>query len=414
MDNSQLNSTLLTMEISRQLTNKIGIASHFDGRYNKEYMKEYAVGDTIYPRLPWRVIKKQGIGLQLQPLVDRVSSITMDQFFQYSVDFNSIEQALTLPRPTAELRRQIAEPVADQLAQDIDSAAALWVLQNSSNVVGQLGTAITDLSVLRSAKQKLVELAGWKNGMTGVLTPGGSNQVVGLGQAIFNKQSTLANQFATMQVGEYADVNWQESMSLYSQTAGTAVTSITVTGANQAGNAIILTGTAGQTFKQGDKIAFGSGSTGCYAVNPSTRRSTLALRVFTVTVDFTLTAGPDTIPIIPSIIGPGSQYQNVDALPQDGAAVVLWPGTTSPSGKQGAVMALFAPDAFAIVGAKLYEPKSCEYHSVSPAIPGTPISVRMTTTWDEVLSRLIVRFDCLFGFGNVEPENKSVLIAGSV
>ncbi len=414
MDNSQLNSTLLTMEIARQLKNNLCIVKNFDGRYNKDYMKEYAVGETIYPRLPWRFIKKTQVGLSLQPLVDRVSSITMDQFFQYSVDFNSVEQALTLPRPTAELRRQIAEPVATQLAQDIDSAGALFALQNTSNVVGQLGTAISDLSVLRSAKQKLVELAGWKKGMTGVLTPGMSNQTVGLGTAIFNKRSTLDNQFAKMEVGEYADVDWQESMSLYNQTAGTAVTSITVTGAGQAGGSLIVTGTAGQTFKQGDKIAIGSGSTGMYAVNPSTRRSTLALRVFTVTTDFTLTAGPDTIPIIPSIIGPGSQYQNVDALPQDGAAVVLWPGTTSPSGKQGALGVLFAPDAFAVVGAKLFEPKSCEYHSVSPALPGSPISVRMTTTWDEVLSRLIVRFDCLFGFGTIESENKSVMIAGSV
>ncbi len=414
MDNAQLNSTLLTMEIARQLTNETFIVKGFDGRYNGDYQKEYAVGDTIYPRLPWRMITKRQVGLDLQPLVDRVSSITMDQFFQISVDFNSVEQALTLPRPTAELRSQIAKPIAAQLAQDIDSAAALFALQNTSNVVGQLGTAIGDLSVLRAAKQKLVELAGWKKGMIGVLTPGMSNQVVGLGQAIFNKQSTIANQFATMEVGEYADVNWKESMSLYNQTAGTAVTAITVTGANQSGNSLIITGTTTQTLKKNDKIAIGSGSTGCYAVNPSTRRSTLALRVFTVTQDFTLTAGPDTIPIIPAIIGPGSQYQNVDALPQDGAAIVLWPGTTSPSGKQGALGVLFAPDAFAVVGGRLYEPKSCEWHATSPAMPGCPIQVRMTSTWDEVLSRLIMRFDCLFGFGSIEPENKAVLIAGSV
>src|SRR5690349_24874688 len=33
------------------------------------------------------------------------------------------------------------------------------------------------------------------------------------------------------------------------------------------------------------------------------------------------------------IVGPGDQYQNVDALPLDTALLTLFPGTTSPSAK---------------------------------------------------------------------------------
>jgi hypothetical protein len=35
--------------------------------------------------------------------------------------------------------------------------------------------------------------------------------------------------------------------------------------------------------------------------------------------------------------GPGSQYQNVDALPANSAAITAWPGTSSPSGVTGTV-----------------------------------------------------------------------------
>jgi hypothetical protein len=412
MANSQINTQLVTMAIARGLYNKSTIATNFDQSFNKEYQKNMPVGATIYPRLPWRVVKKDGLDLQLQPLVDRVSSITMDQVYQYSVDFDSVEEALTLPRPNMELIEQIADPISDQFAQDLDSAAALWVLNNTSNVVGQLGSPITNLSVLRGATQKLIELAGWKKKMTGVVTPGVANEIVGLGQAFFNPNGTITDQFETMEVGKYANVTWNQSMSLYAQTAG-SITAPTVTGANQSGGSLIITGANGDTLNVGDKIAIGSGATGMYAVNPATRRSVLALRVFTVTQAITLTGAADTIQISPAITGPGSQYQNVDALPQNGATVVLWPGTTAPNAKQGTCSALFAPDAFALVGAKLRVPKNIEFAD-EKTVPGTGISVRVTVTWDEVLSRDIFRCDSLFGFGNIEPENKSVLIAADV
>lgn len=415
MPNAQQVSNWLTMEVSRILSNRAIIAGHFDDQYQKNYDKPFAVGETIYPRLPWRFIDQGGnsLALDLQPIVDRVTSITMNQVVKYHVDFTSIEQALTMPDKTTQgLITKLAEPIGKQMAQDWDSKCARFALENTSNVVGALGTAISDLSVLRGASQKLVELSGWKDdGMLGVVTPGMANQIVGLGQAFFNPQGNISRQSKTGEVGPYANVDWVQSMSLYNQTAGTAVTAITVTGANQAGSSLIVTGTAGQTFKKNDKIAIGSGATGMYAVNPSTRRSILALAELTVTADFTLTGGADIITIDPPIAGPGSQYQNVDALPQDGAAVVLWPGTTNPSGKQGACGVLFANDAFAKVSSPLVEPMSAEHHSVQK-ING--YSVRMTVTWDTVLSRMVARWDSLGGLGKIESENKSVLLAGSV
>lgn len=413
--NQQQTVTWLTMEVARGLYNKLSVVKGFNTRYQKDYEKDFPVGATIYPRLPWRFVKAEGLGYQPQPLVDRVTSITMDKVFQYSFEWDSVEKALTLPRE--QLKALYAEPASDQMAQDIDSAAALWATNNSPNVVGDLGTAITNLVTLRNATQKLTELAGWTDGkMTGVLTPGMENQIVGLGQTFFNPNMEISSQYKKMYIGTYARAEWNESVSLYSHTAGTETTA-TVTGANQAGNSLIITGTLNNTLKNGDKISIGTTTTQMNAVNPATRRAfgtaTLNAMMLTVVGDYTMTGGADTITVFPAIIGPGSQYQNVDALPQDGAAVVLWPGTTSPSGKSGPLGALFSDEAFAVVGARLEEPMSAELHSVQ-TIPGTPISVRFTRSWDPFQSRMINRFDLLFGFGNIQAENCSVLIAGNI
>lgn len=404
------------MEVAKGLYNRVSVVKGFNTMYQKDYEQPFPVGATIRPRLPWRFSKADGLGYQPQPLVDRVTTITMDQVFQYSFEWDSTEKVLNLPR--AELKKLYTDPAVNQMAQDIDSAAALWAINNSSNVVGALGSAITDLATLRNSQQKLVELAGWFDGeMTGVITPGMANQIVGLGQAFFNPESQISEQYQTMKIGRYAGAMWNQSVSLYSHTAGTLGTA-TVATANQAGSQITITGTNLKTLNVGDKVAFGTGATQCNAVNPATRRTlgagaTLEAAMFTVTQALTLTGGNDTLNIYPPIVGPGSQYQNVDALPQQGATVILFPGTGSPDGKAGPLGALFSKEAFAVVGARLEEPMSAELHSVQ-TIPGTPISVRFTRSWDPFQSRMVNRFDLLFGFGNLQPENCSVLIAGNV
>jgi hypothetical protein len=70
-------------------------------------------------------------------------------------------------------------------------------------------------------------------------------------------------------------------------------------------------------------------------------------------------ASAATLSIYPPIYGPGSHYQNVDALPGNTAALTLWPGTTIVAGaaKTGKVAVALYPGAFLIAGVPLEEPK---------------------------------------------------------
>jgi hypothetical protein len=72
-------------------------------------------------------------------------------------------------------------------------------------------------------------------------------------------------------------------------------------------------------------------------------------------------ASAATVQFSPAIYGPGSQYQNVDALPAAGATLTMFRGTAAPTSAHSGVNGLaFTKDAFAIVGVKLEMPKNTE------------------------------------------------------
>jgi hypothetical protein len=140
----------------------------------------------------------------------------------------------------------------------------------------------------------------------------------------------------------------------------------------------------------------------------------LTVRTFVITQALTAAggAGGDTINFLPPIYGPGSQYQNVDALPANGAAFTLFPGTTSPNGKAGTIALGLSREAFALVGTKLYEPTSVEDHGTVQD-PDTGLSIRKVVFWDPVRSLRGNRIDSLGGFGNLYQDRGAVAVAAS-
>jgi hypothetical protein len=225
----------------------------------------------------------------------------------------------------------------------------------------------------------------------------------------FNPAPEISRMFRTGVLGTAAGWEWYRSNSLYKHTIGTAATSgVTVTGANQSGNVLSVTGTSGQTFNVGDKFSIAAVN----GVNPSTRRVIKSTQTFTVLTALTLTGGTDTINISPSIYGPGSQYQNVDALPANSAALTIWPGTTSPSGLSGTVGLGLSKFAFAMSGGKFEVPKAVE-RAEQTEDPETGMSVRFVRAWDQRESKMTNRFDMCLGFGNLYNDQCAVALAGA-
>ena len=395
----------LSMESLRILKNKLEVAQFFNTDYNKEFDKEYAVGDTVRVKYPQRFLPRDGLNYTPQAINRLSTTVTIDNIVGVDFEWDSFEQAVKLERGEAVLRKEYIDPAMTTIAQEIDSRAANWARKHSNNVVGTLGTNPVALQTISgSARQVLLEMACPAAGEKGmIVAPKVMTSLVGSTAAYFNPASDISKQYKEGSIGRQGGFDWYESMSLYSHTASTWAAGVTVTTSITADGttSITLTCTNGDTFKEGDSISFSAVN----ATNPVTRRSTGTLKNFVIrSADQTISGTSATITVSPPMYGPGSQYQNVDALPLAGATVTLWPGTASPNGKSGVVGLAIHESAFALVGVKLETPKAVELASQTRD-PDSGLSVRFVRMFDPQASKMVNRFDVAFGFGDLYVDN---------
>ncbi|MGH9452345.1 MAG: P22 phage major capsid protein family protein [Terriglobia bacterium] len=403
-------SNWVAMEALRLLTNKLEVAQFFNTTWMRQFEQEFAVGSSVQVKLPQRFTIRTGLGYTPQPINRITTTVNCNQIKGIDFEWDSIEKALQMERSNEEISKQYLEPAAAQLAQQVDSDASLFAAQNANNIVGVLGTDPTTTTTIMQARQRLFELACPWSGEKGMLvTPSVNTALVPSLQALFNPSSDISQQYKQGSIGKLNGFDWYESMSLARLTAGTWQAAVTIDGTGQSGSSLLLHCTNGDTFNQGDVFNIANVN----QVNPMTRTVlTAVLKEFVVTQSVTATAATVTIPISPAIYGPGSQYQNVDSLPADTAALTLYPGTTSPNGKSGAQNLAIHPDAFAMVSVKLESPEAVEVIS-QKRDPKTGIAVRFIRAFDPAQSRMINRWDMVYGFGAMYPDNCCVRMLGA-
>ena len=417
MPNQFLNTSWISMEVLRNLKNALKVAEYFNSDWEKDYEKTFAVGTTIQVKFPQQFTIRDGLGYNPQGINRISTTVSLDQPFGIDFQWDDYEAAVKAERSEEEIREQYLEPAGVQLANEIDSRAALFAKNNISQIVGVLGTDPTSIVYLDQARARLLQKAGSylsKKRAALISSSMQTNSINTPVTSLFQPTDAITEAFKEGSMGKLKTFDVFEEQNLYSHTAGTWAGAVTVTGAGQSGTSLIITGTAGDTLNQGDKFSIANVN----FVNPKSRRipGPPTPQTFTVTQDFTLTAGPDTITILPAIYGPGpsgpSQYQNVDALPANGAALTLWPGTASPNGVTGTVGLAISNQAFAIVGMRFYLPKAVEARSQAED-KQTGIPVRFVKAWDPLHSLQIHRFDTVCGFGNLYQDNAAVALLGA-
>lgn len=412
MPNTFAHADWLAMESLDLLESKRAVSQFFNTDHSKEFKQKFPIGDSVRVPYPQQFTVREGLTYNPQAISRRNATITFDEPFGIDFEWDSAEAYLRAPRGREKVSKEILEPAMAQLAQEIDSRAAQFAYQHAANVVGALGTnPSTYDSTSAAARQMMQELACPDTGERALIVPPAVMRAVKTANlSLFNPVSDISKQFRNGIVGKADGFEWYESMSLYRHTAGTWAGAVTITSAPVDGaTTLSLTCTTGDTFKKGDKISIAN----VLPVHPQTRRTFgTSAKQFTITADATGASSAATVSIAPAIYGPGSQYQNVNALPVASAALTLWPGTTSPSGKVGQVGLAIHRNAFALVGAELEEPKSGSVELVSQKRdPDSGISVRFIREWDSRASKFINRFDVMIGFGYFYNDACAVAIA---
>jgi hypothetical protein len=318
--NQFVNTSWVSMEILRILQNSLEVADTFSTDWESEFGKTFAVGSSVQIKLPQRFLVTDGLGYQPQAFNRLTTTVNLDQIFGIHFEWDSYERLVKMERSQEELTANYLKPAARQLAQEIDSRAALFAYQNASNVFGVLGTDPTTIVPFLSAERRLYEKACPDPEKKLILSASAMASYIGPNVTQFNPASEISRAYKTGVIGNAGGWEWRRSNSLWSHTAGTWAGAVTVNGAGQSGSSLTITATAGDTFKVGDKFSIANVN----MVNPSTRRVPGALSANHFTITQALVAaggGVDVINFLPAIFGPGSQYQNVDALAASGAAL---------------------------------------------------------------------------------------------
>jgi hypothetical protein len=401
----------LTMDSMRILKNELVIAKMFNTSYNKEFTKEFPVGSTVRVPLPQRFTIRDGLAYSAQPIAARHVDVTVDQFFGVDFEWDSAEKALQMVRGEELVRERYIQPAMEQIAQEIESRCALWATRNTNNFLGTLGVNPTAMQTYNQGRARMVELACPAGEKSMIISP---QMQVSLGNAVsavFNPAPVISDIFKRgALLGTGAGFTFVESPSLYTHTSGVWTAGATVTSAVAAApggvSSILITATALDTFLVGDVFTLSAVN----AVNPGTRRTTSQLKQFRVTQLLTAAGGgADSLAFSPAIFGPGSQYQNVDAMPAGGSTISLFGDSTPAAALTGINGLGLHKNAFALVGVPLEVPKKAELASQTRD-PQTGIAIRFIRDWNQLTSQMQNRFDVLIGFGNLYADECAVRI----
>ncbi len=402
------------MKILWFFKNTYEVAAQFNSDWESEITgKAFAVGSQAQIKYPQRWLVTDGLAYQEQGISRLVTTVNLDRIKGVHFGWDSYERLVKMERSEKELEESYLYPAGQALAQKIDTDAAAWAALYAANVVGTLGTDSTSIDFALAAEQLLFAYACPADGDRYLcLSPQLMRSYVKNNVTQFNPQKAISDMYRKGVIGDAAGWKWVRSNSLVRQTAGTAAAhATTVVGAGQSGASLVITGTLNDTINPGDKFNVAAVN----AVNPMTRVvNGLGLKQFSYVggAPFVLTGGNDTIPIAPAIFGPGSQYQNVDALPANAAALTFWPGTTTPSGLSGTISLGLSKYAFAKAFGKFENPEAVE-KAERAEDPETGASVAFVRAWDQYNRKMTNRFDMCYGFGNLNLDYGVSAVAGA-
>jgi hypothetical protein len=368
--------------------------------YGKEWqnLPEGAkIGFTVQQRVPTAPTVSEGQALQIQPYINQTVPISLTHQLQVACGWSTADDTVVIE----EVQERWTRPAGKSLAAKCDALFGQEVYKSVYMTIGTPGVPITSNDIFMDGVAKLANV-GAAEDLTAVLDPKAMARIVGANFAIFNLPGGSRNfktgQFSGEQfgIGEWYQDPFMPTHTTGSFTASTPV----VSGANQTGSTLTISGMGTYALKAGDtfKIA------GLNSVNPVGKNDTGDLAEFSLSVDV---AGSSTatLTFTPAIITSGP-LQTVTGSPANGAAITF----TGATGTVGATMAattskqslIFNPSAFAFVNAPLARKLAgAETGQIRDA--EAKISMRYVEQYNIQTDQEPRRIDMLVGNAPVQP-----------
>ena len=392
MANSLLTNKIVTFESLELLLNDLQIPRNINTDYNDQFGQEGAkAGDTIQIRIPYRSLGRDGQAVNIEPLTDLSTPLSLNMQFGADAQFGSAEMYTSLDN----MRERYLRPQMEQIANKVDRSLHILMASTCNNVVGTPGTAATALATYLSAKTKLKQNLAIGKKFPLVLNSLQDSAIVNALTGQYNPQDVIGAQYIEGEMRSAVGFGWMESENVVIATVGTYGGSPVVNGANQVGSNLITNGwSSGATsLNMGDVFTIA----GVYMVNAQNRSSIGVLQQFVVTAPVSDTSGAITIPIYPAIV-PSGQYQNVSASPATNAAITMW-GTSQTNTTQALA---FHRNSYTLCWGNLEMPGGIDqgFRAVDPK---TKVSLRFVRDYIIQSDQRISRFDVLMGAAPLYP-----------
>lgn len=394
MGNSLLTLGGITREAVRLWKNTNAFMQSIDRQYDDSYAVPGAkIGSQLRIRLPNDFVPRSGPTLSLNTVNELQTTLTMGTQKGVDVPFSSVDRTLSLDDYSERILAPMINVLAGAVAADIMSGST------PSNITSNTTTpTATDFL---NAGAILDKMSAPRGNRKAVLDPQTQARVVGSLTGLFNPTGRISRQFDSGEMmGPALGIeDWMSDQTVLTQTTGTAL-GITVSGASQTGNTLVVTASTSGTINAGDIITIA----GVHRVNRITKVAGTELQQFVVTSGTTIN-GATNLRIYPAITPPTSggivQYQTVDASPANAAAVTVQATGFSGGYRKNLVM---RPEAVTMVSADLWMPEGGRGVIEAAREQFDGISLRMITSYDSSSDQTFTRLDVLYGYLWVRPE----------
>lgn len=400
MPNTVITPTWVSKDTAMFWKNAIRLIGQTKRGYGKEWqdLPEGAkIGYTVQQRVPTAPIVNEGQALQQQPYINQTVPISLTHQLQVACGWSTADDTVEIE----EVQERWTMPAGKSMGSKCDLLFGQEVYKSVYNTIGTPGVAIATNETYTDGVAKLTNI-GAGEGLSAVLDPKAMSKIVSANFAIFN----LPGRDAYWKTGQFSGENfgideWFQDPFMPTHTTGTFTASTpVVSGANQTGSTLAISGMGTYALKAGDtfKIA------GMNSVNPVGKNDTGDLAEFVLSVDVS-GSSTATLTFTPAIITSGP-LQTVVASPANGAAITF----TGASGTVGATMTattskqslIFNPSAFAFVNAPLAKKLAgAEVGSVRDA--EAKVSMRYVEQYNIQTDQEPRRIDMLVGNAAVQP-----------
>ena len=395
---------MITREAIELFVNTNAFIKNLDRQYDDDFGKKGAkIGSQLRIRLPNDYTVRHGPAVSIQDTAEQQTVLTLATQDGVDVSFSTADLLLSLD----DFSERIMLPMMNNLAGDVAST----IMGNSANTIPNMAgnfdaanNILTPVSGTYLDAQATLSINSTPQSSQKIINnPRTEARVVSSLTGLLNPTTAISDQYYEGIMYKALGATWFSDQTVLNFTTGTYNNAATVVGGSvSTAGTQFTTGAIVGTVAVGDIITLANVN----AVNRVTKATTGELRQFVVTV--AMVANATVWNVYPAIVasttgllgGPTQQYQTVDTLPINGAAVLLVTTVVAGTAVTYRKNFRYAPQAITMATGDLPLPAN----KVVARHKYDNVSMRAITDYMIGTDQEITRLDVLFGSLVIRPE----------